>query len=286
MKRILPYILLLVPAAVLVQGCSQDEAAPDPDIFYQVATNGMEVTFTNETTGATAYEWDFGDGETSTEASPTHTYPGKGKYVVTLYATASDGHRVEGSTILRLSKNSPVKLTDNSLDDWNDVATVTLEGSAETGVFKRAKVDYDSEKIYFYLEMTSKAENGDIFDFYLDTDNNASTGLLTWYFPEGAYDVLLEGAVLGGWFDMFYHVGEQTAFSFEAQSVPDFYQLGTVQQEGNLLRMEMALVRSKIKGLAGNALRFGIVATSNDWSTELGVLPTKATNAVMLDMSE
>jgi gliding motility-associated-like protein len=34
----------------------------------------MDVTFTNTSTGAGSYVWDFGDGNTSTVASPSHTY--------------------------------------------------------------------------------------------------------------------------------------------------------------------------------------------------------------------
>lgn len=34
----------------------------------------LAVTFTNTTTGATTYSWNFGDGNTSTSLSPSHTY--------------------------------------------------------------------------------------------------------------------------------------------------------------------------------------------------------------------
>lgn len=34
----------------------------------------LDVTFTNNSTGATDFLWDFGDGTTSTDASPSHTY--------------------------------------------------------------------------------------------------------------------------------------------------------------------------------------------------------------------
>lgn len=50
-----------------------------------------DVTFVNLTTGTTSsttYTWDFGDGNTSNLASPTHTYTGNGSYSWTL--TASD----------------------------------------------------------------------------------------------------------------------------------------------------------------------------------------------------
>ncbi|KAA5545057.1 DUF7948 domain-containing protein [Adhaeribacter rhizoryzae] len=42
------------------------------------------ASFTNTTTGATGYLWDFGDGSTSTETLPTHQYANEGNYEVTL----------------------------------------------------------------------------------------------------------------------------------------------------------------------------------------------------------
>ncbi len=38
------------------------------------------------------WEWDFGDGNTSNEQNPTHTYPGPGVYLVCLTITDEDGH--------------------------------------------------------------------------------------------------------------------------------------------------------------------------------------------------
>jgi len=47
---------------------------------------GELVTFTNNSTGATDYLWDFGDGNTSTGLSPTHAFAAAGLYAVTLTA--------------------------------------------------------------------------------------------------------------------------------------------------------------------------------------------------------
>jgi chitodextrinase len=54
-----------------------------PDTIYP----GDEVQFTDASHGGMppyAYEWDFGDGTTSTEANPTHAYDTAGEYTVTL----------------------------------------------------------------------------------------------------------------------------------------------------------------------------------------------------------
>ena len=44
----------------------------------------LTVEFTNNSFGATKYLWDFGDGHTSTDVSPTHIYDEFGIYTVTL----------------------------------------------------------------------------------------------------------------------------------------------------------------------------------------------------------
>jgi RHS repeat-associated protein len=51
----------------------------------------LTVTFTNDSTGATSYEWDFGDSATSTLDSPTHVYTATGVYTVSLTATGPSG---------------------------------------------------------------------------------------------------------------------------------------------------------------------------------------------------
>jgi len=271
---------------ILLLSCKKDKIEPTLDVVYTVNVDGYTATFDNKTSGGQSFKWDFGDGATSTEASPVHIYPGKGKYVPTLYVTTANGKMVEGSTVLRISKSTAVKLTDNSLTDWDTVTHNAISSGTGGGIFKKAKYDYDGNYIYFYFEMQSAEANGDIFDFYMDTDNNPSTGLTTWLFAGGGYDVLIEGAMLANWFDLFYHKGAQTAFSFDYQSVSDFYEIGTIQQEGAILKFEGKITRSKIKGLTGTGFKIGVSATKNDWSAMLGTAPDAATAAFFVDMTE
>ncbi|MEY4289405.1 MAG: hypothetical protein RLZZ30_1493, partial [Bacteroidota bacterium] len=51
----------------------------------------LEVGFTNTSTNATTYAWDFGDGFTSNQANPIHGYFTSGSFTVTLIATNADG---------------------------------------------------------------------------------------------------------------------------------------------------------------------------------------------------
>ncbi len=60
---------------------------------YEISeTNFLEVSFTNFSSNATTYSWDFGDGTgTSQEESPTYTYSATGTYTVTLTASNDAG---------------------------------------------------------------------------------------------------------------------------------------------------------------------------------------------------
>lgn len=51
---------------------------------FTFAAEGTTVQFTNASKGATAYLWNFGDENTSTEENPEHTYDAAGTYTVKL----------------------------------------------------------------------------------------------------------------------------------------------------------------------------------------------------------
>lgn len=58
---------------------------------FTSAVNGSDVSFTNTSTDATTYNWTFGDGASSTETNPTHTYGSDGTYIVELIASNGCG---------------------------------------------------------------------------------------------------------------------------------------------------------------------------------------------------
>lgn len=63
------------------------------------STNFLEYTFSNESISASSFMWNFGDGNTSTEKSPTHTYATTGTYNVVLTATNASGSVTVNQTI-------------------------------------------------------------------------------------------------------------------------------------------------------------------------------------------
>jgi cyclophilin family peptidyl-prolyl cis-trans isomerase len=78
--------ILTAIALIFLAAC-----APKPSATFLKPTTKLvapaDYTFTNTTKVADAYEWDFGDGTTSKEVSPTHRYNRSGNYTVTLKAT-------------------------------------------------------------------------------------------------------------------------------------------------------------------------------------------------------
>ncbi len=58
------------------------------------------VTFTNSSTNATSYSWNFGDNSTvSTEQNPQHTYTNGGYFIVVLTATGGGGTTTATNTV-------------------------------------------------------------------------------------------------------------------------------------------------------------------------------------------
>ena len=89
-----------------------DEPAPVAE-FSGTPTNGnkpLEVTFTDESTGEmSSWSWDFGDGNSSTEQNPVHTYNNEGTYTVELTVSGPGGSDTETKTdYITVTVSAPV----------------------------------------------------------------------------------------------------------------------------------------------------------------------------------
>ncbi len=89
----------MLSASLVLLSCGDDLELPalDPAFTLDPAVPevGLPVMFDNTTLNANGYSWDFGDGNTSEEISPSHTYEEAGSYTVTLTATSVDGQSIE-----------------------------------------------------------------------------------------------------------------------------------------------------------------------------------------------
>lgn len=88
------------------------------------------VVFTNTSTGANSYLWDFGDSKTSTQSSPSHSFNaiGNGNQTFTVKLTATNAFGCASST----SQNVTVKqIPDAKIDDYNSNKAFTNCGSQQ-----------------------------------------------------------------------------------------------------------------------------------------------------------
>lgn len=93
-------MLSLVIGIIGVSSCSDDEpAVAAPNAAFTSTIDGLTVSFTDASIGADSYSWDFGDGNTSTEASPTHTYDAAGTYTVELTVTNAGGSNSSSESV-------------------------------------------------------------------------------------------------------------------------------------------------------------------------------------------
>jgi len=98
------------------------------------AGDNLSVIFRSYSTDAVSYAWDFGDGNTSTEANPDYTYTEGGLYNVKLITTSSDGlQALKKDTNFFL--NAPIK--DWSADlggvsDYKEITFLTQESEKQS----------------------------------------------------------------------------------------------------------------------------------------------------------
>jgi PKD repeat protein len=91
----------------------------------------LAVTFNDTSTGnVTAWSWDFGDGNTSTEKNPIHTYVSAGNYTISLNASNAYGFNV--STVANAVRvlEAPVANFTYTPNEGNAPLTVTFNDTS------------------------------------------------------------------------------------------------------------------------------------------------------------
>ncbi|MCZ2356047.1 MAG: GEVED domain-containing protein [Bacteroidia bacterium] len=100
--------------------------------------SGVNVQFANQSTQAFAYNWNFGDGTTSTQANPSHTYLAYGTYNVRLiaYNTCKNDTTFQVVTIGSVSAEDDLKATRLDLypNPASEVIYFTLGSTESVGL--------------------------------------------------------------------------------------------------------------------------------------------------------
>lgn len=88
------------------------------DIFYSI--EAKQVAFSALTHSAASWNWDFGDGSSSTEQNPVHIYDVGGYYVAKLTAVDAGGSTIEKEVKLAIELTPYALLTgDYTVDGYN-----------------------------------------------------------------------------------------------------------------------------------------------------------------------
>ncbi len=100
----------------------QVNPSPAASFEYNADFGSAEYTFSNTSINATSYHWDFGDGSTSNQINPDHTFTTGGNHTITLTATngnCTDVNVVElsGVGVTELSDKNEMTLFPNPTRD-------------------------------------------------------------------------------------------------------------------------------------------------------------------------
>jgi PKD repeat protein len=179
--------LLIITAIFLSAGCNKDENdAPFKALFsYNVSgfnTNFSNFTdFTNYSGPYAEYAWDFGDGETSNLASPSHLYGAIGEYEVTLTATKSG----QTSTFSdKVAIKGPEIKIEGDFTDWEHIDFNYTNDDADA-ILKSVKVFESGGNVNFYIEGSAEMDFSEVQMFF-NTDGDSGTGYQMSDFPMGS----------------------------------------------------------------------------------------------------
>ena len=302
---IFSFVLLTLGIGLVISSCKKTTDPVNPkiegDALFTYVANGLEVTFTNTSTVSGTYAWDFGDGETSTDKNPVHTYAHKGEYTVALTVKDSNGDNHDISTKITVDKSSPVVLDDNSFDDWATIQNAFTIDSA-SGAIRSFKYDFDDKNIYFYIKQEASFTEASIFDMLIDTDPDAVTNYQYTLWPLfGGGELLIENSFSNSkdnedlyWMDFANYdpngTDWDTFWIYDTNNTADAQIDGTYKVNGNIVEIEWAVSRTKIAALNGKDVIKIVAWTSNqDWD-EIGWIPSKATpdnpdtDGIIIDM--
>lgn len=122
---------------LFAQCTKKEDPKPKPTANFSIIGNNQIalslVSFSNLSINASSYVWDFGDGGTSTEENPQHSYQKAGIFTIKLTATGDGGSNstTQSITISAIDvkadfyvsgnyKNAPVEVTFNNLSQNGD----------------------------------------------------------------------------------------------------------------------------------------------------------------------
>ncbi|MCK5820730.1 MAG: PKD domain-containing protein [Bacteroidales bacterium] len=261
------YFSSLAMVIIIALTFSSCKKTPEPVALFSSAVDGLVVTFTNSSTDADTYAWNFGDGNTSTEMSPVHTYVDFGLYSVTLTVTGEGGEAIETKDIELVF--APLMTIDGDFSKWDNIDDFV---AGDGGSITKVKMANDSKYWYIYIEGTDALRG--FFDIYINTDDDALTGASTWVYPAGAgAEYLLEGFIADtGDADLFLDNPETEDWAWDV-ALPVGSGLITASSLKAVTggkAIEISILRELATEL-GDVISVGFVDVAEDWSMQGGL---------------
>ncbi|HMO63490.1 MAG TPA: PKD domain-containing protein [Ferruginibacter sp.] len=276
MKQRIPFIIVIA-TLLLSTGCKKENNGSGLKAVFSYVADGFRVNFTNFSTNATEYSWDFGDGTgtTSSRREPLHIFKQKGDFLVTLTAKNGSETSVFKDTVAILGPNIKI---DGDFTDWEYVDYAHRNAEGYNSSITAIKSFVTSDAVNIYLEGNANM-NMDIIDIYMDADNNPGTGFATWMYPAGSgADFLLEGSPTAGWGDIFKHAGAPGDWAWNAVgSFTGNLIFSSVVTSGSVKKIEFSIKKS-VLGPVKNFVNFAIIESTSGWA-EAGKIPESATPA-------
>ncbi|WP_350285802.1 PKD domain-containing protein [uncultured Croceitalea sp.] len=122
-------VLLSILTIIILVGCNEDDdsSIAKPYTLFTFNVTDLTVTFKNASVdNPESYNWNFGDGQTSSEVNPTHTYEEGGTYTVVLTTGNSSGEDQFERMVTVVEPEPP--LPPVVFETFDSFADATLEG--------------------------------------------------------------------------------------------------------------------------------------------------------------
>lgn len=200
---------------------------------------------------------------------------------------------------------------DGQFDDWDEIEDPAIAvmvpsnaGWMQTDnqridALKTLKVTADGSYIYLYIECDTSVEYqggtswdgsplGKAFagpiDIYIDADGNEATGGIYWTWSPLGWEYLIESASA---FSSEGEISDASVFLFTGEDQTDIWAVnppareditrdglfkGYSVKDGDIMKVEISLVRTFLPRISGSTINIGVLAQSTNWTLH-GLLP-------------
>ena len=185
-----------------------------------------DINFTNESQNATAYNWDFGDGSSSTDANPAHRYAVGGDYQIRLVALRDDQ---------RIEATAKIKVEDVIKVEPRNIVTASNDASLVGGDREIDSDDWTSVEVSYSLTIVNQRREVQLrVEWYSQERNNDKSKGNTRFMSSKNYTVFnaascCPGTIIENVTDITMSARDEHYFNGEAHGYKPFPTTGSLQ---------------------------------------------------------